>query len=362
MKKGIQILLVLVMVISILGMSIVGCAKEEAPAAPAAPAVQTYQWRFQTGMPKGDFNAHPITTKFCEIVEKNTDGRITFDIFYAPELTPADEMFDALRDRTFEMGYLISGYLKGMIPTAGIFDGPFCGDWHDLNFLMYELGLDDLYKGELAKFGLVGLSYSGDFKAILSKKPIETLADMQGMKMRSFGIHMDIWTAAGAAPAYIPMSEIYTSLATGVVDAAHTNYGTLYGLKAHELTDYYTTPAMPMGAGSPHVIAQSLLDELPDDLAQIIILSGRESTLWATTMAQITEAYGAVTAKWDKLGLTGTFLTDEAFLNEYRSYAEEAMAKLAEGDPVATEVVRIRSEYYVHKAAGTVFEMVKAKY
>ena len=338
------------------------CAKEEAPAAPAAPAVQTYHWRFQTGMPKGDFLAHPVTTEICNMIEKNTDGRITFDIFYAPELTPADEMFDALRDRTFEMGFLISGYLKGMIPAAGILDGPFCGGWDDLNFLMYDLGIFDLYNGELAKFGLVGLDYFGDFKAIVSKEPITSLADMQGLKMRSFGIHMDIWTAVGAAPAYIPMSEIYTSLATGVVDAAHTNYATLYGLKAHELTDYYTTPAMPMGAGSPHAISQSLLDELPDDLAKIIILTGMENSLWATTVCSVTEAYGAVTAKWDEAGLTATVLTDEDFMNEYRDYAGKAMANLAEGNPAAEELVRIRSEYYKHKATGTVYDMIKAKY
>ena len=93
------------------------------------------------------------------------------------------------------------------------------------------------------QYGFIGLAfYDSGARSIYSKKPVKTLADAKGMKIRVQ--QSDLWVALvgamGANPTPMPIGEVYTGLKTGLIDAAENNYPTYESSRAFEVAKYYT--------------------------------------------------------------------------------------------------------------------------
>jgi len=94
------------------------------------------------------------------------------------------------------------------------------------------------------KQGFVGLAYydSGSRSIFTARKPVRTLADMKGLKVRVQ--QSDLWVsmleAMGANATPMPMGEVYTGLKTGLIDAAENNYPTYESARAFEVAKYFT--------------------------------------------------------------------------------------------------------------------------
>ena len=94
------------------------------------------------------------------------------------------------------------------------------------------------------KQGFVGLAFydSGARSMFTAKKPVKSLADMKGLKVRVQ--QSDLWVsmleAMGANATPMPMGEVYTGLKTGLIDAAENNYPTYESARAFEVAKYYT--------------------------------------------------------------------------------------------------------------------------
>jgi TRAP-type mannitol/chloroaromatic compound transport system substrate-binding protein len=108
-------------------------------------------------------------------------------------------------------------------------------------------------------------------ESLVSKKPLRSLADFKGLKLRApTGMGQDIWRDLGAAPVNLPGSEVYTALERGVVDAS--DWGTLsmnQDLGYHKLAKYPSYPgfhSMPM---SDIAVNIKRWNALPDDLKKI---------------------------------------------------------------------------------------------
>ncbi len=94
------------------------------------------------------------------------------------------------------------------------------------------------------KQGFIGLAFydSGARSMFTAKKPVRSLADMKGLKVRVQ--QSDLWVsmieAMGANATPMPMGEVYTGLKTGLIDAAENNYPTYESSRAFEVAKYYT--------------------------------------------------------------------------------------------------------------------------
>jgi tripartite ATP-independent transporter DctP family solute receptor len=100
------------------------------------------------------------------------------------------------------------------------------------------------------KAGFVGLAlYESGARSMYAKKPIKSVADMKGLKVRvqPSDLFISMLTAMGASPAPMPMAEVYTGLKTGLVDAAENNYPSYDEAKHFESAPVYseTMHAMP---------------------------------------------------------------------------------------------------------------------
>jgi TRAP-type C4-dicarboxylate transport system substrate-binding protein len=106
---------------------------------------------------------------------------------------------------------------------------------------------------------------------LASKKPVRTLAEMKGLKVRATGLSQKIVTALGGTPVSMPQSETYESLSKGVVDATLCPIETLKGWKQGEVISSVTdATAVGYTTAMFVVMNKGKWDSLPPDVQQII--------------------------------------------------------------------------------------------
>jgi len=182
-------------------------------------------------------------TKFKEEVEKRTEGRVKVNIFYSSSLAGGQEALQMVQAGTAEMYMEIPGAVGSfMMPELQVFDMPFIfRDMDHLKAVCNSPIMDRLSEKLVKKTGIRILgSVPGQFRAIISKKPIRTPEDLKGFKIRSAEIALNVamWKALGALPVTIGWSELYTSLATNVADGFAIPPRVAYQYKFYEVLDH----------------------------------------------------------------------------------------------------------------------------
>ncbi len=127
--------------------------------------------------------------------------------------------------------------------------------------------------------GLVGLAfYDSGARSIYGKKPVKTLADAKGMKIRVQ--QSDLWVALlgamGANATPMPIGEVYTALKTGLIDAAENNIPSYDGFKHFEAVKFYSRTEHSM-APEMLLMSKAVFDKLPKADQDMIRAAAKES-------------------------------------------------------------------------------------
>jgi TRAP-type C4-dicarboxylate transport system substrate-binding protein len=118
----------------------------------------------------------------------------------------------------------------------------------------------------------------GDY-GLMSKTPVRTLADLEGMKVASIGAyHPKILAAAGAVPVSMPVSQRYQSLQTGVVDGSVLPFDLNMNIRTHELVKYGTILGMGAAFSTSVTFNREVWNKLPEDIQEIILQVGAEAS------------------------------------------------------------------------------------
>jgi len=220
-------------------------------------------------------------------------------------------------------------------------------------FVTYNLGYKDLLAKGYAPFGVVPLGFLDAPHTILSKQPLNNLTDLKGVKIRAHGTYAELMNSLGAAATYVPMGEIYTAISTGVVSAAQSAYSVLAGNKIHEVTKYYQDPPYTWGC-SPYYVSQKALNALPDDLKNVVMMSGLyEFTLWSNNLAMQTEIYVGAIKTFEKAGLKKCTIPEKEWREVALPIAQKITAKAAGQNPLCLEMLSILDKFYSNREAGT---------
>ncbi|MPZ78743.1 MAG: twin-arginine translocation signal domain-containing protein [Deltaproteobacteria bacterium] len=213
---------------AVLGFS---CGKEETPA-PTAPAITKGQgpitMRWQSTWPQKDI-FHEFALDFAKKVNDMTGGDLKIDVLPAGAVVPAFGLLDAVSKGTLDGGHGVLVYHYGKQTALALWgSGPAYG--MDANMLLawHKFGggrelLDKLYKSIGANvvsfpYGPMPTQPLGWFK-----RPITKADDMKGLKFRTVGISIDVFTGMGAAVNALPGGEIVPAMDRGLLDAAEFN-------------------------------------------------------------------------------------------------------------------------------------------
>ncbi|WP_282040520.1 TRAP transporter substrate-binding protein [Halomonas alimentaria] len=313
-----------------------------APFVSTANAQETITWDMVTSWPKNFPALGTGANDFAQRIETLSNGRMRIRVHGAGELVPALEVFDAVAAGTAEMGHSASYYWRGKVAAAQFFTAvPFGMNTQETNAWLYHGGGQELWDEVYAKHNLkpfpVGNTTTqpgGWFK-----KEINSLEDLQGIKLRLPGLAGEAMNRIGVTTVNMPGSEIFTSMQTGVLDAADwvSPYNDLaFGL--HQVADYYYTSAW----NEPSAILEGTVNldawnALPDDLKAVVTEAARASNLAMISEFTFRNAQALET------------LVDEHGV-ELRSFPEDVMKALYEAsqEVIAEQVENDADSKKVH--------------
>ena len=184
---------------------------------------------------------------FKNIMEKNTNNRITVELYPSHTLGKADEMFKMVQRGTIEMAWCSMGTLSQFYPISGVLtSAPFA---FPNTAVAWKVIQGDLFQKDLSNaiFEETGVRVI-DYPAIAftvvtnSKREVRSPKDLEGLRIRSMpiDIHLKIFEALGAKSTVISWGELYGALQTGVVDGQHNPLSSYEAGKLYEVQKYVT--------------------------------------------------------------------------------------------------------------------------
>jgi len=219
------------------------------------------------------------TIWYMDEVEQRTGGRVTFERFLGNALVRDQDIVDAIGDGLIEMAKIYTVSYPGQLPLWQIGNLPFTHPspyvainvLHELRAQFPELDAEM----EALNVLPLGIIATGGTE-IVSRKPLRSVADLQGLQVRARGVQALAFTAVGASPASIPWNDVYEALSRGVVDAA-TNYIMAVGpIRHNEVSDYF----IKVGLGQAiqvEIVNRDFWNALPDDIREIMEQTMRDA-------------------------------------------------------------------------------------
>jgi TRAP-type C4-dicarboxylate transport system substrate-binding protein len=136
-----------------------------------------------------------------------------------------------------------------------------------------------LIRDAYEKQGLYWVGFGNQIPPIaVSKEPLSSVDDFKDLKIRALGIYADYFLKLGAKPTTIAFDELYTAMATGVVDAgAGFNMVDYYDAKFYEICPYLFPLTICNTNGGPIIVNMDSWNSLPDDLKAILDVAAMDN-------------------------------------------------------------------------------------
>jgi TRAP-type mannitol/chloroaromatic compound transport system substrate-binding protein len=207
----------------------VGAAGAAIAAAPTIHiAQQPITLRFQSTWPTKDI-FHEYALDFAKKVNEMTGGRLKIEVLPAGAVVKAFDLLDAVAKGTLDGGHGVVAYWYGKNTALALWgSGPAFGMDPNMVLAWHYYGggkalLEEIYKS--LNLDVVSFMYAPMPTQPLGwfKKPVSKADDMKGLKFRTVGLSIDIFTGLGAAVNALPGAEIVPALDRGLLDAAEFN-------------------------------------------------------------------------------------------------------------------------------------------
>lgn len=183
-----------------------------------------------------------VMEPFAKEVEQATDGRVKITIYPGGALGKPPEQYDTAVTGITDIAFGLHCYTPGKFPLTSVLELPFMVTSAEAGSHVFW----DLYE----KFPEIAAEYPGvkilwlwthDTGQLLTNKPIRSMDDLKGMKLRCPGAYQKAAIEAwGAIPVMMPISELYDSLQKGVVDGTVIPLSAIYDFNLYDVAKYVT--------------------------------------------------------------------------------------------------------------------------
>ena len=197
------------------------------------------KWDMPTGYPANNFHTENIR-QFADDVDKATQGKLKITVHDSGSLFKANEIKRAVQGGQADLGEIIISGFSNEDPMFGVDSIPFLATGYADAKKLWQAS-KAATEARLAKQGLkILFNVPWPPQGIFSAKPIESAADLKGVKWRAYNpITSRIAQLVGAQPVTIQAAELTQALATGAVSAFMTSGATGYDSKVWEQVKYY---------------------------------------------------------------------------------------------------------------------------
>lgn len=314
-------------------------AAATAAAATPAAAQQSTKWKMQSMWQAGSIN-QKVFEDFCARVKAISNNRLDIEALAVGTIVAYTETLDAMQNGILDAHQSGGPYFSGKEPALaliGDLNGGYDNPYQMQMWFEYGGGLQlarDIYK----RFDVyyVGPVWWG-VESIPAKKPLRTLEDFKGVKMRvPEGLGAEVWRRAGAGVVTLPGSEVYTALERGVIEA--TDWGTLgmnQDLGYHKIAGFPLYPGFHSMPSAEVAVAMPKWNALSKDLQLMLEVATRDFARDMIQRVAVEDYKAAEAAKAQGVELVNWSAEER---HKFRKLAQGAWADWAKKSPTSQKV------------------------
>lgn len=269
-----------------------------------------------------------------DAVDRASNGAMILDPYEPGEIVPAFNIVDAVREGKVQAGYTWLGYDQGKIPASPLLGAvPFGMEPWEYTAWWYEWGGRELGEALYAKYGvhpvlcgLIGPETAGWFRT-----PIESLNDLEGLKIRFAGLGGRVIERLGASVTMLPGGEIFQALEKGAIDATEfslPNVDEALGFDRIAKLNYY--PGWHQTYTAAHLVVNDVAWQGLSVREQAVIDTACTAGV-TRNLAKSEAKQGPILAGFASKGVTAISLP-EPILRELNRVTDEVMAEEARRD------------------------------
>lgn len=232
---------------------------------------------------------HPFSRadkEWMSFVEQRSGGSLRIRPSWSGALLSADHSMVELRHGVADIGLITPIYVKGGVHLIRTQSGFYSGaDTVPKQLALYRCmeEASSQYAQELQGLHVLAVQ-GGVLPGVITRtKPIATLEDLRGLRLRAPTELLSVLQNLGADPVSMPMGEVYSALAKGVIDGVVAPVDTFKSMHFAEVANYYTALAVPRGAYPARAMSQIRWESLT--AAQRAVLD-EAVAVWETALAR----------------------------------------------------------------------------
>jgi len=321
---------------------VAGCAPSpESPATSSAAASphKKITLKLAHGWPKGFPVFGESVEDYAELVNQMSDGKIEIKVDSASKHKSAFGIFDFVKSGQYDIGQSASYYYGGKDPDALFFSSmPFSMTQQEQTAWFYEGGGLELANEVYAKHnielmlgGNTGMQMGGWFR-----KEINSIDDLNGLKMRVPGFAGKVMAKVGAVPTNIPAGELYQSLERGTIDALEwVGPGLDLRMGFHKVAPYYYNGWHEPGTELLYFFNKDSMAKLPT-WAQSILRNAARLTAYNMSTA----SFSANTDNWQTISQQYPNVQVKRFPKEVISALKAANDELVKQEKARSDVAK----------------------
>jgi tripartite ATP-independent transporter DctP family solute receptor len=214
-----------------------------------------------------------------KLLRDQTKGRLGVRVYPSGTLGTEKDNIEQLKLGALDMMRINVGPLNSVVPETTVTVLPFVFRSTEHMRKVLDGPIGDEILAAMESQGLVGLAfYDSGARSFYSKKPIRTVADAKGLKVRvqQSDLFVSMIEALGANPTPMPYGEVYTALKTGIVDAAENNWPSYESSRHFEAAKYYSLTEHSL-APEVLVFSKKIWDGLSKEDQALIRKAARDS-------------------------------------------------------------------------------------
>lgn len=309
---------------------------------------KVYTFTGQSRMPAGNVFFESLV-RACKRAEAASGGRLVFKVHPAGAIAPATKELDAVHRGVLEFADTCYMYYRDRWPAAPIFTAKPAG-MSPMEALVWVLegGGHQLILEMLKDYNVHIINGAGQMAPpeifLTTNKPLNTLADLKGMRIRSAGDGAAILDRLGAACSLMPVGEVFEAMHRGVIDAYEVASPAVnWTMGLQEAGKYiYLSPVRHPYEWNPFFFNKKIWEGIPEDLKNIIEAAWKEEAhvYYAKAIMADLEAL----EKFRKAGVQVLPLPKEiedAFVKE----ADKYYAEQAQKDPFTAKVLESYNKF-----------------
>ena len=322
----------------------------------AQAAGKVIKWRLAETWPSNFPIFGDAAKQMAANVKEMSNGRLLITIDSKNKHKSALGIFDFVRSGRYQMGHSASYYWKGKDINTLFFTTMPLGMITAEQYAWYYYGGGEQLAAEVYdKYGVLSFpgGNTGNQMGGWFKKEINSVADLQGLKMRIPGFAGTVLAKLGAKPTNIPAGELYTALERNTIDALEW-VGPSLDLRMgfHKIAPYYYTGWHEPATELQFMINKRAFNRLPDDLQAIVKIAVKEAAFQVTAQSYHESAVNWATIRQDYPNVRLRTFPPSVMRALKRANAE-LIAELEQEGGLTARIIRSQREYLKKARAWT---------